>query len=74
MDILNVPITTPEPDGIACAVAEVKIPLLDEKFSFLRAELYDKLVVPVFGQFNHPGSVLSFNAFHVIAPVVILGE
>ena len=33
--------------------------------------MYGKLVDPVFGQFNHPGSVLSFNAFHVIAPVVM---
>ena len=74
VDILKVPITTPVPDGIACAVAAVKIPVPDEKFNFLWLEIYGKLVVPVFGQFNHPGSVLSFNAFQVIAPVVMLGE
>jgi hypothetical protein len=44
--------------------------VLEEKFNFLRGELYDKLVVPVFGQFNHPGRVLSFNAFQVIVPDV----
>ena len=30
---LNVPTTTPEPEGIVGAVAFVKIPVLDEKFN-----------------------------------------
>jgi hypothetical protein len=47
VDILKVPITTPEPDGISGAVAEVKIPVPDEKFNFLCDEVYAKLVVPV---------------------------
>ena len=73
VDILNVPTITPEPDGIAWAVALVKMLVEEEKFNFLCDEVYAKLLVPVFGQFNHPGSVLSFNAFQVIEPVVKLG-
>jgi hypothetical protein len=73
VDILNVPTTTPAPDGMACAVELLKMLLDDEKFNFLVVEVYGKLVVPVFGQFNHPGSVLSFNALQLIVPVVKLG-
>ena len=72
VDILNVPTITPEPDWIACAVALVKMLVEEEKFNFLCDEEYAKLFV-TFGQFNHPGSVLSFNAFQVIEPVVKLG-
>ena len=52
----------------------VKIFVAEEKFNFLRPEIYGKLVVPFLGHPNHDGSVLSFNAFHVIVPVVIFGE
>jgi hypothetical protein len=68
-----VPVTTPDPVGTFGAVTEVKIVTFDEKFNCLVVALYGKLTVPVFGQFNHPGSELSFNACHDIDPVVNVG-
>jgi hypothetical protein len=35
VDILNVPTTKPEPDGISGAVALVNIPVFELKFNFL---------------------------------------
>ena len=61
------------PVGIRGAVSLVKIFVAEEKFNFLCPEIYGKLVVTL-GQPHHAGSVLLFNAFQDIAPVVIFGE